>query len=295
MRKSWKSAGKVLVAGALLFSVTIGGASHPATVSAAGAKAPTADQMLGKLTAASKTLKSFHLNATKKQTFQSGGMSLGNTNTLNLDINRLPSFAAAGTFEIGILEESFELYANSKEVYQVVDGSYLLEDEEDADATDDSGNAAAAEDTLVDGEPVDPDAQYWIPMEQEDWAAIYSKGQYDPASVLDSVKSYKKIMKTTVAGAQTVLQFTVTDAKAAKALITLYDRENLSEGAVVQPKSVTWKLYANSKTWQTEKLTVDLNYTQVEDGEKNGYTTKIEAKYSNHNKVAAIAKPAELE
>lgn len=99
-------------------------------------------------------------------------------------------------------------------------------------------------------------------------------------------------MKVSTAGAQTVLQFTVTDPTAAKGIIKLYDQENLWDGETVQPKSVTWKLFVNTKTWQTEKLIVDLSYVLVSDGAKDTYTTKIEAKYSKNNKGAAIVKPS---
>ncbi|MBY9080798.1 hypothetical protein KIH86_13330 [Paenibacillus sp. HN-1] len=296
MRNNWRTLGKFLIAGAVLVSGSIGWTSHPVTVSAAANnKVITADQMLAKLATTSKTLKNFHLSSTKKQDLQIGSMRIGNTNTLNLDINRLPSFAAAGSVNIGFLGTDFELYANDKEYYKVVDGSDLIDEYDEDTASGDVYGDSANGEAVNSADEIDPDSQYWVGLDQEDWYSLYTKGQFDPASVLDSVKAYKKSMKVSTAGTQTILQFTLTDAKAAKAVISLYDRENLYEGAVIQPKSVTWKLYANSKTWQTERLTVDLNYTLVEDGEKDVYTTKIDAKYSAHNKVATIVKPSELE
>lgn len=258
--------------------------SNPNVASAATAKALTADQVISKVTTASKTLKNFHLDVTKKQDIQSGGVRINNINTLNLDINRLPNFAAAGKVNISLLEKSYDLYANDKEFYYLVDGSELIDDSED-DSTDSDD----------DGEPIDPDAQYWIGLEKTDWEAFYSKGQYDPVSMLDSVKNYKKSMKVSNVGTQTVLQFTITDPTAAKGIITLYDQENLWDGETLQPKSVTWKLFVNTKTFQTEKLTVDLSYALAQDGAKDTYTTKIEAKYSKNNKGTTIVKPAELQ
>ncbi|MNI75392.1 hypothetical protein D3C73_1315400 [compost metagenome] len=113
--------------------------------------------------------------------------------------------------------------------------------------------------------------------------------------MLFSVKNYKKSMKVAVVGTQTVMQFTSTDPATAKAIIKLYDQENLGDGETLLPKSVTWKVFLNTKTWQTEKLTVDLSYVLQSDDSKDTYTTKIEAKYSKHNKVGAVTKPAELE
>lgn len=278
----FKTIGTGLAAGALLLSGTIGWMSNPEVVSAATSAAVTADQMISKVTAASKALKNFHLDVTKKQDIQSGGVRISNTNTLKLDINRLPNFAAAGTVDSSLLKTSYSLYANDKEYYYLVDGSELIDESEDEGYDDD-------------GEPIDPNAQYWLGLEKVEWDAFYSKGQYDPVSMLDSVKSYKKSMKVNNVGAQTVLQFTITDPTAAKGIIALYDQENLWDGESVQPKSVTWKLFVNTKTWQTEKLTVDLSYVLTSDGEKDTYTTKIEAKYSKNNKGTAIVKPAELE
>ncbi|MDH6426482.1 DUF6612 family protein [Paenibacillus sp. FSL R7-0048] len=282
MNSFFKTIGTSLAVGALLLSGTIGWMSNPGVVSAATSTVVTADQMISKVTAASKAIKNFHLDVTKKQDIQSGGVRISNTNTLKLDINRLPNFAAAGTVASSLLETSYSLYANDKEFYYLVDGSELIDESEDEGYDDD-------------GEPIDPDAQYWLGLEKTEWDAFYSKGQYDPVSMLDSVKSYKKSMKVSTAGAQTVLQFTVTDPTAAKGIIKLYDQENLWDGETVQPKSVTWKLFVNTKTWQTEKLIVDLSYVLVSDGAKDTYTTKIEAKYSKNNKGAAIVKPAELE
>ncbi|MNO43917.1 hypothetical protein D3C76_341500 [compost metagenome] len=284
MKRFLKTIGTSLAVGALLLSGTIGWLSNPEVVSAATTKAVTADQMISKVTAASKAIKNFHLDVIKKLDIQSGGVRISNTNTLKLDINRLPNFAAAGTIDSSLLESSYSLYANDKEFYYLVDGSELMDESEDDSAGYDD-----------DGEPIDPDAQYWIGLEKAEWNAFYSKGQYDPVSMLDSVKNYKKSMKVSTAGAQTVLQFTITDPTAAKALIALYDQENLWDGETVQPKSVTWKLFVNTKTWQTEKLTVDLSYVLASDGEKDTYTTKIEAKYSKNNKATSIVKPAELE
>ncbi|MBY0014010.1 DUF6612 family protein [Paenibacillus typhae] len=299
MRKVLKAIGTSLVAGALLLSGAAGGVAGPETVSAAAskvpaAKTPTADQVISKVTAASKTLKNFHIDVTKKQDVQSGGVKISNTNTLNLDINRLPVFAAAGSVKVSLLETSYELYANDKEFYYLVDGSELIADSEETYEDSEDGSSTDAV-TDGDGEPIDPDAQYWIDLEKEEWETFYSKGQYDPAVMLDSVKAYKKSMKVSTAGTQTVMQFTLTDPAAAKAVITLYDQENLWDGETLQPKSVTWKVFVNSKTWQTEKLTVDLNYVLAADGAKDTYTTKIEAKYSKNNKTAPIVKPAELE
>jgi hypothetical protein len=285
MKRFLKTIGTSLAVGALLLSGTIGWLSNPEVVSAAATtKAVTADQMISKVTAASKAIKNFHLDVIKKLDIQSGGMRISNTNTLKLDINRLPNFAAAGTIDSSLLESSYSLYANDKELYYLVDGSELMDESEDDSAGYDD-----------DGEPIDPDAQYWIGLEKAEWDALYTKGQYDPVSMLDSVKNYKKSMKVSTAGAQTILQFTITDPTAAKTLIALYDQENLWDGETVQPKSVTWKLFVNTKTWQTEKLTVDLSYVLASDGEKDTYTTKIEAKYSKNNKGTSIVKPAELE
>ncbi|WP_405176169.1 DUF6612 family protein [Paenibacillus sp. FSL H8-0261] len=282
MKSFFKTIGTSLAVGALLLSGTIGWMSNPEVVSAATTTAVTADQMISKVTAASKAIKNFHLDVIKKQDIQSGGVRISNTNTLKLDINRLPNFAAAGTVDSSLLETSYSLYANDKEFYYLVDGSELIDESEDEGYDDD-------------GEPIDPDAQYWIALEKMEWDSFYSKGQYDPVSMLDSVKNYKKSMKVSTAGAQTVLQFTVTDPTAAKGIIKLYDQENLWDGETVQPKSVTWKLFVNTKTWQTEKLTVDLSYVLTSDGEKDTYNTKIEAKYSKNNKGTTIVKPAELE
>lgn len=284
MKSYLKRIGTSLAVAALLLSGAFGGLLNPEVVSAAAKTAVTADQMITKVTAASKSLKNFHLDVIKKQDIQSGGIRITNTNTLKLDINRLPNFAAIGTVDSSILEASYSLYANDKEFHYLVYGSELIDESEDASTSYDD-----------DGEEIDPDAQYWIELEKRDWDAFYSKGQFDPASMLDSVKSYKKSMKVSTAGTQTVLQFTITDPKAAKGLIALYDQENLWDGEIVHPKSVTWKLFVNTKTWQTEKLTVDLSYALESDGEKDAYTTKIEAKYSKNNKVPAVIKPVELQ
>ncbi|KUP21956.1 DUF6612 family protein [Paenibacillus sp. DMB5] len=299
MKKVLKTIGTSLVAGALLLSGAAGGVSGTETVSAAAskapaAKAPTADQVISKVAAAAKTLKNFHIDVTKKQDVQSGGVKISNTNTLNLDINRLPAFAAAGSVKVSLLETSYELYANDNEFYYLVDGSELIADSEETYEDSEDGSSTDVV-TDGDGEPIDPDAQYWIDLQKEEWDTFYSKGQYDPAAMLDSVKAYKKAMKVSTAGAQTVMQFTLTDPAAAKAVITLYDQENLWDGETLLPKSVTWKVFVNTKTWQTEKLTVDLSYVLAADGAKDTYTTKIEAKYSKNNKTAPIVKPAELE
>ncbi|AIQ54952.1 DUF6612 family protein [Paenibacillus sp. FSL R7-0331] len=304
MKRVLKTIGTSLVAGAVLLSGAAGGGAGSDTVSAAAAKTPaakapaakvpTADQVISNVTAAAKTLKNFHIDVIKKQDVQSGGVKISNTNTLNLDINRLPAFAAAGSVKVSLLETSYELYANAKESYYLVDGSELIADSEGSyEDSEEFSNTDAVTDG--DGEPIDPDAQYWIDLEKEEWDTFYSKGQYDPAAMLDSVKAYKKSMKVSIAGAQTVMQFTLTDPAAAKAVITLYDQENLWDGETLQPKSVTWKVFVNTKTWQTEKLTVDLSYVLAADGAKDIYTTKIEAKYSKNNKTATIVKPAELE
>lgn len=276
-----------MVTGALLLTGTTGLISKTEVVSAATAKPLTVDQMMGKLTAASKTLKSYHLNSTKKQNLQLGDMRFSNINTLDVDINRQPKFAAIGTFKLEFLDTTFDfdLYANDNEFYYLVDGSTLLDEEYGYEEYE-------VEDT---GEPIDPDGLYWITMEKEEWDILYSKGQFDPASVLDSVKNYKKSMKVTDVGSQSILQFTVTEPKAAKAMIDLYDRDLVRDAETVQPKSVTWKLYVNKKTFQTEKLTVDMSYVLVESGEKETITTKVEAKYSSHNKIATVVKPAEIE
>ncbi|MDF9843139.1 MULTISPECIES: DUF6612 family protein [unclassified Paenibacillus] len=309
MKKVLKTIGTSLVAGALLLSGAAGGVSGPGTVSAAAAKAPaakapaakapaakapTADQVISKVAAAAKTLKNFHIDVTKKQDVQSGGVKISNINTLNLDINRLPAFAAAGSVKVSLLETSYELYANDKEFYYLVDGSELIADSEENYEDSEDGSSTDVV-TDGDGEPIDPDAQYWIDLEKEEWETFYSKSQYDPAAILDSVKAYKKSMKVSTAGTQTVMQFTLTDPAAAKAVITLYDQENLWDSETLLPKSVTWKVFVNTKTWQTEKLTVDLSYVLAADGAKDTYTTKIEAKYSKNNKTAPIVKPAELE
>lgn len=299
MKKVLKTIGTGLVAGAMLLSGAAGGVYGTETVSAAAskapaAKAPTADQVISKVAAAAKTLKNFHIDVTKKQDVQSGGVKISNTNTLNLDINRLPAFAAAGSVKVSLLETSYELYANDKEFYYLVDGSELIADSEETYEDSEDGSSTDVV-TDGDGEPIDPDAQYWIDLQKEEWDTFYSKGQYDPAAMLDSVKAYKKAMKVSTAGAQTVMQFTLTDPAAAKAVITLYDQENLWDGETLLPKSVTWKVFVNTKTWQTEKLTVDLSYVLAADGAKDTYTTKIEAKYSKNNKTAPIVKPAELE
>ncbi|MNW59394.1 hypothetical protein D3C74_373070 [compost metagenome] len=201
-----------------------------------------------------------------------------------------------GNVDISLLETSYDLYANDKEFYYLVDGSELTDDSEDyaADA-EEEGDVSNSDVVTDDGEPIDPEAQYWLELEKQEWESFYSKAQYDPASMLYSVKNVKKSMKVTTVGTQTVMQFTVTDPAAAKGIIALYDQENLWDGETLQPKSVTWKLFVNSKTWQTEKLTVDLSYALAADGEKDIYTTKIEAKYSKNNKVPTIVKPAELE
>lgn len=287
-----------MAAGALLLSGTAGWMPGPEVASAAttAAKPPTVDQVISKVTAASKTLKNFHLDVIKKQEIQTGGIRISNTNTLKLDISRLPNFAAVGNVDISLLETSYDLYANDKEFYYLVDGSELTDDSEDyaADAEED-GDVSNSDVVTDDGEPIDPEAQYWLELEKQEWESFYSKAQYDPASMLYSVKNVKKSMKVTTVGTQTVMQFTVTDPAAAKGIIALYDQENLWDGETLQPKSVTWKLFVNSKTCQTEKLTVDLSYALAADGEKDTYTTKIEAKYSKNNKVTTIVKPAELE
>jgi hypothetical protein len=299
MKKVTRTLGTVMAAGVLLLSGTASWMSGPEVASAAAtaAKPPTADQVISKVTAAAKTLKNFHLDVTKKQDIQTGGVRVSNTNTLKLDISRLPNFAAAGSVQISLLEKSYDLYANDKEFYYLVDGSELISDsEDDATGTDENGEVSSSDVvTDGDGEPIDPDAQYWMGLEKQEWESFYSKGQYDPATMLDSVKSVKKLMKVTTVGTQTVLQFTVTDPAAAKGIITLYDQENLWDGETLLPKSATWKVFVNSKTWQTEKLTVDLSYALAKDGAKDTYTTKIEAKYSKNNKVTTITKPAELE
>ena len=299
MKKVSRTLGTVMAAGVLLLSGTAGWMSVPevAAAAATAAKPPTADQVISKVTAATKTLKNFHLDVTKKQDIQTGGVRVSNTNTLKLDISRLPNFAAAGSVQISLLEKSYDLYANDKEFYYLVDGSELISDsEDDATGTDENGEVSSSDVvTDGDGEPIDPDAQYWMGLEKQEWESFYSKGQYDPATMLDYVKSVKKSMKVTTAGTQTVLQFTVTDPAAAKGIITLYDQENLWDGETLLPKSATWKVFVNSKTWQTEKLTVDLSYALAKDGAKDTYTTKIEAKYSKNNKVTTITKPAELE
>ncbi len=285
-----------MAAGALLLSGTAGWMPGPEVASAAttAAKPPTVDQVIGKVTAAAKTLKNFHLDVIKKQEIQTGGVKVSNTNTLKLDISRLPNFAAAGSVDISLLETSYDLYANDKEFYYLVDGSELIADSEDTAA--DTGEVSSSDAvTDGDGEPIDPEAQYWLELEKKEWESFYSKAQYDPASMLNSVKNVKKSMKVTTVGTQTVLQFTVTDPAAAKAIIALYDQENLWDGETLLPKSATWKLFLNTKTWQTEKLTVDLSYALAADGTKDTYTTKIEAKYSKNNKVTPITKPAELE
>ncbi|WP_379134178.1 DUF6612 family protein [Paenibacillus sp. sgz500958] len=287
MKKVLKSVCTGLLAGAVILSGASGLVISPDVMSAATVKPPTVDQMIAKLTATSKTLKSFHWKMNETVTLQSGGMTSNDTGSMDLDINRLPKFVASGSAYAKSLDLTFGLFANDKEFYQLVDGGFINSQAEEATADPESAESGE--------ELFDPEAQYWLPMEQEDWDTLYSKSQFDPGSVLDSVKNYKKFMKVTNAGTQTVLQFTITEPNAAKALIQLYDRDNLEAGATVQPKTVTWKLYANSKTWQTEKLTVDLNYTLVKDAEKNTYTTKTVAVYSNHNKVANIVKPAELE
>lgn len=283
-----------MAAGVLLLSGTAGWMPGPEVASAAttAAKAPTVDQVISKVTAAAKTLKNFHLDVIKKQEIRTGGVTVSNTNTLKLDISRLPNFAAAGNVDISMLETSYDLYANDKEFYYLVDGSELLADAADSGS---DGEVSGSEYVGEDGEPIDPDTQYWLELQKQEWEAFYSKGQYDPASMLDSVKNYKKSMKVTNVGTQTVMQFTVTDPAAAKGIITLYDQENLWDGETLQPKSVTWKVFVNSKTWQTEKLTVDLSYALAQDGAKDTYTTKIEAKYSKNNKVTTITKPDVLQ
>ncbi|KGE17039.1 DUF6612 family protein [Paenibacillus wynnii] len=292
MKRNWKAVCTGIIAGAMLLTGNTGWMSQSEVASAASAKPLTVDQVIGKLTASSKTLKSYHLNSNKKLDIQTSGMSFSVSNTLDIDINRLPKFSATGTNELKYFgtESSFDLYANDKEFYQLLDGSMLIEQNEDEttvsedDVTGESGE-----------EPIDPDAQYWVLADKLDWDALYTKGQFDPASMLDSVKNYKKSMKVSDVGSQTVLQFTITEPKAAKMLIELYDQDIVMDSGTIQPKSVTWKLYANKKTWQTEKLTVNLSYSLVVDGEKDTHNTKIEAKYSNHNKVAVVVKPAELE
>lgn len=282
--------------GALLLSGTIGWTSHTEVASAAAAKAPTVDQMIAKVTAASTTLKNFHLNATKKLDIQAGGIRVNNINKLSLDVNRLPNFAAVGKINISLLEKSYDLYANAKEFYILMDGSELIAaSQDDAVANEDDSEVSPPVVEESGEEQLDPNSQYWVETEKKEWESFYSKSQYDPASMLNSVKNYKKLMKVNNVGKQTVLQFTTTDPKAAKAIIELYDQENLWDGETLQPKSVTWKLFVNTKTWQTEKLTVDLNYSLVLEEEKDIYTTKIEATYSKYNKIATIVRPAELE
>lgn len=287
-----------MAAGALLLSGTASWMPGPEVASAAttAAKPPTVDQVISKVTAAAKTLKNFHLDVIKKQEIQTGGVRISNTNTLKLDISRLPNFAAAGYVDISLLETSYDLYANDKEFYYLVDGSELIDESEDYTADDEENGDVSSSDVVADdGEPIDPEAQYWLGLEKQEWESFYSKAQYDPASMLNSVKNVKKSMKVTTVGTQTVLQVTVTDPAAAKGLIALYDQENLWDGETLVPKSATWKLFLNTKTWQTEKLTVDLSYALAADGTKDTYTTKIEAKYSKNNKVTTITKPAELE
>ncbi|WP_310830336.1 DUF6612 family protein [Paenibacillus pedocola] len=299
MKKVSKTVGTIMAAGALLLSGTVGWMPGPEVASAAttAAKPPTVDQVIGKVTAAAKTLKNFHLDVIKKQEIQTGGVKVSNTNTLKLDISRLPNFAAAGNVDISLLETSYDLYANDKEFYYLVDGSELIADSEDTAADTGEDGEVSSSDAVTDGdgEPIDPEAQYWLGLEKQEWESFYSKAQYDPASMLNSVKNVKKSMKVTTVGTQTVLQVTVTDPAAAKGLIALYDQENLWDGETLEPKSATWKLFLNTKTWQTEKLTVDLSYALAADGTKDTYTTKIEAKYSKNNKVTPITKPAELE
>lgn len=256
--------------------------------SAATSKPLTVDQVIGKLTASAKTLKSYHLNSNKKMDIQREIMSFGITNTLDLDILRQPTFAAKGTLELGDMDDldakmSFDLYANDKEFYHMLDVNSLFDESEDETNPNNESDESSV------------DANDWVPMDKTDWDALFTRSQYDPASMLDSVKNYKKLMKVVDAGSQTVLQFTITDPKASKVLIQLYDRDNVADLGTIQPKSVSWKLYINKKTCYTEKLAVNLNYSLVEDGQKDTISTKIEAKYSSHNKVAGVVKPTELE
>jgi hypothetical protein len=283
MNKYWKSLGTGLVAGALLLTGTTSGITGAEVASAATPAKLTVEQAFGKLTASAKALKSFHLDSTKSLDLLLEGEHYPNTDFVDLDINRSPKFAAMGS--VSDLDGfSIDLYANDNEFYTLLDGSLLMDDYEE----DDTASGDLEENAF------DPDSEYWVESEKFVWDTIYTKSQYDPAYILDLVKNYKKSMKVTETGSQAVLTLTVTEPNAAKSIIKVYDND-MVDGLTTQPKSVTWKLYANKKTWQIEKLAVTLNYVLIEDGEKMTVNTKVDAKYTNHNKVATIVKPAEIE
>ena len=283
MNKYWKSVCKGLAAGALLLTGTTGGITGGEIASAAVPAKLTLEQAFGKLTAPAKALKSFHLSSTKSFDILIDGEKYTSADIVDLDINRLPKFAAIGTVN-DLEDDPIGFYATDNEYYGLLDGYLLLDEDEDL----------TSEDTQDGDEAIDPDAEYWVELSKGVWDNIYTKSQFDPGYILDLVKNYKKSMKVTETESQAVLTMSVADPNAAKSLIKVYNKD-LTEDATIQPKTVTWKLYANKKSWQFEKLVVDMNFNLVEDGEKILVKTKVEAKYTSQNKVSTIVKPVEIE